>query len=406
MLENRSPLNWFKSNKTFFSIAAVIVAVAAFAYFVDVDFKMKPHSKSLGNEVKEQIKVSSASASEIHSSCEGKAQPGDKFECYEENFTVYMKDNGARKTLELLQQLNDLGGYANTNCHPLSHKVGNIALHQYGSVPNAAPEYIPTCHSGFYHGLVEEYLNGAPSYEEGVANVCGKAEGKIYFNWFQCTHGLGHGIMQFQDNELPKSLKDCDLVDPGNQAQEICYAGAFMENITTDEKTGHPAKYIKKDDPVYPCNAKEIDHKYKRACYFLVSSQILKINGWNIKEASNICATVETEFRFLCFQSLGRDVSGSTLRSTPQVIEMCQYAKDKEDNANCFYGAVRDYINEKGEFASGIELCKLVPSDYKQRCFDAIYLDMTLYKKGQDFLNICATMPDPYRAQCTTYVVN
>jgi hypothetical protein len=395
---------WIVSRKKSVLAIAVVVAVAAFGYFIEVDIGFKKHEKSITQQVQENTVVNTAQASEIHSECEAKSEPGQKFDCYANNFDSYMKTNGARKTLELMQGLSDLGGYANANCHPLTHKIGNLALYVYGSVPNAAPEYIPTCHSGYYHGLVEEYLGTAPTYEQGIADVCGKAENNVYFNWFQCTHGLGHGIMQFRNNELPQSLKDCDNVDPANQAREICYAGAFMENITTDEKTGHPAKYIKKEDPIYPCNAPEIDDKYRSACYFLASSQILKINGYNMRDAFDRCGGVEQTYRWLCFQSLGRDVSGSSLRNKEKVIEQCQFGKRDEDNGNCFYGAVRDFINEKGEFESGIDLCKSIPENYKQTCFEAVMLDMALYKKGQDFLNLCATMPEPHQSTCRSRV--
>ncbi len=406
--------NWIRSHRKLVgSLIVVAVAVASFFYFFsfDLNLNMRKHD-SIGEQAKNAI-APSASAAEIHSECEGKASPGEKFDCYAGDFDVYMRANGGKKTLELLQQLNDLGGYAQTNCHPLSHKVGNIALHVYGSIPAASPEYIPTCSSGYYHGLLEEYLATAPSYEQGLVTACGDANKEIFFNWFQCTHGEGHGIMQYRDDEVPQSLADCDQLADVKQAREICYAGVFMENITTDEKTGHKAKYINLEDPLYPCNAPEnvIAHKYKSACYFLASSQILKINGWDFPDAFKECARVEDEFRWLCFQSLGRDVSGSNLSgglstSIPKVIEMCQYGTDPRDNANCFYGAVRDFINLKGEFATGVNLCSAVPDQYKLNCFDAIYLDLGLYKRGQDFINICATMPEPYRTNCRGRVIN
>lgn len=342
--------------------------------------------------------VVTASVSEIFADCEGRTAPSEKFACYEVNFQSYMEANGGRKTLELLDQLQAMGGYAQSNCHPLSHKVGNIALHVYGSVPNAVPEYIPVCHSGYYHGLLEEYLGTAESYEKGVAEVCGSTETQTYFNWFQCTHGLGHGIMQFRDNEVPQSLADCDIVDPANQARDICYGGVFMENITTDEKTGHPAKYIKKEDPIYPCNS--VEEKYKSACYFLSSSQILKLNGWNFSETFKTCATGEPAYQWLCYQSLGRDVSGSSMRSKEKVIELCSLTDDYNAKADCYFGAVRDFVNEKGEFDSGIELCKSIESEFYQKCYDAIFLDMSLFRTGKAFEDECAKMPEEFKLQC------
>lgn len=384
--------NW--NNKYLKYIFAAMVVVGFGVVLVTARQKNTGSSSNL---------VTVASASEVHQECESSPQGSEITNCYEAKFKAHMEKNGARSTLVLLEDLEKLGGYAKTNCHPLSHIVGNIALHVYGSVPKAAPEYLPVCHSGYYHGLLEEYLGTAESYEIGIRQVCGKVEDGPYFNWFQCTHGLGHGVMQFRDNELPQALTDCDLVDPVNSAREICYAGAFMENITTDEKTGHPGKYIKKENPIYPCDW--VETKYKSACYFLASSQILKINGWNMPEAMKICETrTEKDYRWLCFQSIGRDVAGSSLRNIEKVNELCMLAV-KDYRGDCYFGAVRDFINEKGEFDTGIAMCSAAPLDYRQKCYDAVYLDLGLFKKGNDFMAICATMPEPYMGQCKSRVI-
>jgi hypothetical protein len=339
-------------------------------------------------------------ASSVHSDCETKPQPSEKFDCYELVFKSYMEENGAKKTLVLLDELNKLGGYASSNCHPLSHKVGNIALHVYGSVPKAAPEYLPVCHSGYYHGLLEEYLGNAPSYEEGVREVCETPEKSGYFNWFQCTHGLGHGVMQYRENEVPQSVKDCDLVDPANQAREICYGGVFMENITSEEKTGHKSKYIKPEDPIYPCNA--VEEQYKSACYFLSSSMILKLNTWDFEEGFKTCDTAEANYRWLCYQSMGRDVAGSTLRNIERSKALCLLGTSTEAKENCYFGAVRDFINEKGEFDSAISFCKALDDAYKQKCHEGIYLDLALYHQGESYLQICAKLDEPYESSCTS----
>jgi len=342
--------------------------------------------------------LASKNVQEIHSTCEGKSVPSEKFECYGAVFVAYMKANGGKRTLELLDQLQLKGGYAQSNCHPLSHRVGNIALHVYGTVPKAVPEYIAVCHSGYYHGLLEEYLATAESYEKGVAEVCGTPENQAYFNWFQCMHGLGHGVMQFRDNEVPEALKDCDILDPQNQSREICYAGVFMENITSDEKTGHPSKYLKKEDPIYPCNA--VEDKYRGACYFLASSQVLKMNGWNFSDTFKACDSAEEKYRYLCYQSLGRDVSGTSHRNNARVKELCELGVTTFGKTECYFGAARDYINELGKFDTAIGLCNFIDQGYRDRCYSAIFYDMRQYATGSTFDEVCAQMPEPYRSQC------
>ena len=371
------------------SIKNIVAILGCIAIILTLTVEKKPAAIQV---------ASTASAAEVHQSCENKTIPSETFQGYEDIFWEYMKANGGRKTLVLLDELKNLGGYANTNCHPLSHKVGNIALHVYGSVPAAVPEYIPVCHSGYYHGLLEEYLATAESFEQGVKEVCGKAEEQEFFNWFQCMHGLGHGIMQFQDNEVPLSLQSCDLLSPDSQAQEMCYAGVFMENITTDEKTGHPSKYIRKSDPIYPCNA--VEEKYKRACYFLSSSQILKLNAWNFPETFKICDKVEEEYDWLCYQSLGRDVSGFSLRNPEQVQKLCELGSSHKAKTGCYFGAVRDFINELGEFDSGINLCNDLSIAYQKACFDGVFFDLIKLRPGESRLKECEKMIEPYKTEC------
>jgi hypothetical protein len=353
--------------------------------------------------------ISFTSASELHSICEAKTQPLEIFACYKEAFQSFMQANansdGGKKTMYLLDDLQKLGGYAQSECHPLAHKVGNIAFHVYGSVLAAVPQYVPVCASGYYHGLLEEYLATAPNYYEGIKVVCGTTSGSgssDYFNWFQCTHGLGHGVMEHDADEVPRSLKDCDVLDPANQAREICYAGVFMENITTDEKTGRASKYIKPEDPIYPCDI--VETQYKSACYFLSSSQILKINHWNFQDAFNVCDTkAEKAYRWLCYESLGRDVSGSSLRDKTRVNTLCMMGS-ADMRGECFFGAVRDFINDKGTFDTAVDLCNSVPSDYTAKCYSGVLLDLSLYQKGQQYLNTCATMAEPYKTRCTEAV--
>jgi hypothetical protein len=382
----------------------VVIAVFAIAGFVLYKSRKQPQQ-----ETSPQILASLGTPEQIHAKCEAPTAPSDKFDCYAQTFKTFMeatgKANGGRATLTLLDSLQKLGGYANINCHPLSHKVGNIAFDYYGSVPAAVPQYLPTCSSGYYHGLLEEYLSTAPDYFQGIKVVCGTTHGgPEYFDWFQCTHGLGHGVMEYRNDEIPQALKDCDTIDPAYQAHEICYAGVFMENITTDVKTGHASKYIKPDDPIYPCDF--VDTQYKNACYFLSSSMILRLNNWNFQDAFHTCDTrAEKSYVWLCYESMGRDISGSTLMDKTQVSKLCQLGS-ADMIGECFFGAVRDFINYQGQFNTAVDLCNYTPTQYQEKCYSGIFLDLGLYHKGQDFLNVCATMPDHFKAECDQKVVS
>lgn len=338
------------------------------------------------------------SPEQIHSDCEARGESSFIFDCYSQALHDYMVETDARKTLELLGKLSQLGGYSQSNCHPLSHKIGNIAVHVYGSVLAASPYYLPTCYSGYYHGLLEEYIATEPDLKTAVTTACGTYDSsKVYFDWFQCDHGLGHGIMQYEQDDVLASLKDCDLVDSANFAREICYGGVFMENITTDEKTGHPSKFIKTDDPIYPCDIVEV--QYKGSCYFLSSSMILRLNGYNFQAGFKSCDTAEKAYIYLCYQSMGRDISGAFHNSIDKVNELCPQG-NPEYVGDCYYGAVRDFINAEGEFDTALPMCAATPEDYKSRCYNAMIYDLGLLKTGMDYTNVCNQMPEIYKNQC------
>ena len=131
---------------------------------------------------------------------------------------------------------------------------------------------------------------------------------------------------------------------------------------------------------------------------------ILKLNGYNFEKAFKTCETkAEEDFRWLCYQSLGRDVSGSTIRNNEKVKELCLYGNE-EGRTDCYFGAVRDYINEKGEFDTAIALCNYIPLAYAPKCYAGIFLDLSLYKKGQDYLAVCRRMPEKFKQECEAKV--
>ncbi len=61
-------------------------------------------------------------------------------------------------------------------------------------------------------------------------------------------------------------------------------------------------------------------------------------------------------------------------------------------------------INDQKTFDTAIALCNFIPTDYTAKCYSGIFLDLGLYKRGQDYLNVCATMPDSYKTQCDQLV--
>src|SRR5437867_2527136 len=98
-------------------------------------------------------------------------------------------------------------------------------------------------------------LMGIEKAEKSLNNFCTQIPGKDHysFDYYNCVHGLGHGIMSITRNELFDSLKICDNLT-GSWERQSCWGGAFMENVMADNRN-HTTKYLKLDDLLYPCNA-------------------------------------------------------------------------------------------------------------------------------------------------------
>jgi hypothetical protein len=103
----------------------------------------------------------------------------------------------------------------------------------------------PTQMSGCYHGVIQGYFlalkRDAGSVSPAVLNgVCEEHRGTTSL-FFQCAHGLGHGVMALESHHLPRALARCDeLTD--RFVRENCYGGAFMENIVAVTHPHHTAE--------------------------------------------------------------------------------------------------------------------------------------------------------------------
>ena len=85
-------------------------------------------------------------------------------------------------------------------------------LHFEGNVGKAFAAGNGTCGSGYYHGLLQWKLAGVQANQvAGVARTaCNDPDIKSNaFNYYQCDHGLGHGLMLYTAYDLPQALGFC-----------------------------------------------------------------------------------------------------------------------------------------------------------------------------------------------------
>lgn len=326
------------------------------------------------------------------------AQCADDGACYEQAFGNLAFGEGPKRALTRFEQLMAERKAVETNCHRIAHTIGSAALARFeGNVAKTFAEGAATCWSGYYHGVLERAFVGASSFAElgrRARGICDDA-GIRSTTWlaYQCVHGLGHGLMIQTGYALPSSLRICDGLAT-DWDRTSCHGGVFMENISSSY--GVRSKWLKEDDPVYPCPA--VQEKYKLYCYLMVTSRVLETNGYDFAAAAKTCAGVERNWVATCFQSLGRDASGNSRQNPERILEICLAAG--AGRSDCIYGAARDMTADAAGGDEAAVLCRSAPRVERARCFNGIGTIVSSFGPEEATRNACASVAGKYVRDC------
>lgn len=284
---------------------------------------------------------------------------GDKaFECFDKYLTDKTLATDPVTAFKDLRGLYEMSSMVQTYCHPLSHSIGHAAVEKYPKVADAYTHGEDFCWSGYYHGVIERYI-GKIGYENlpgEINNICMDIPGKesYSFDYYNCVHGVGHGLMSLTGDELFDSLELCDGLT-GQWEKSSCYSGVFMENVIADGRN-HKTDYLKPEDPVYPCNA--VGEGYKETCYLMQTSYMLKVTNYDFKKVFDLCKGVDAGYVNTCYRSLGRDASGTSVSDVEQTKTKCFIGENFEQKSECIVGAVKDFISYYYSDTKAKQLCQ------------------------------------------------
>ncbi|TSC98154.1 MAG: hypothetical protein Greene101447_117, partial [Parcubacteria group bacterium Greene1014_47] len=299
--------------------------------------------------------------------CEGANHTN--FDCYEDYFKNTVKQQSIVYAFDALKTIYPSNEYARAQCHPITHVIGQEASKKFATVAEAYTQGDSFCWSGYYHGVLEGVIAkiGYTNLASQMDDICAPlAKARQYsFDHYNCVHGLGHGIMAITQDELFQSLETCNVLSDTWERQS-CWSGAFMENIIIDNKN-HFTKYLKPEDPLYPCN--EAGKEYKGTCYLMQTSYMLKLTNGDFAKVFEQCAMADEGFQDICYQSLGRDASGRSVSNVQQTKATCILGKDFQQQSNCVIGAVKDFISYHHSDIQAKELCSSLESlELQQVC--------------------------------------
>ncbi len=376
--------------------------------------KKHPESSAKPKKLRILPKQASAPDAPLYVTCQGNVS------CYKDQLETMMKKQGTAHALEVIEQVVTKDRVALREAHNLTHHVGRTSYHHLKDVTAVMSQCTAAHQSGCYHGALEAYLTSIPKVTPtDVVAICSPKleQEKGRFAYFNCFHGLGHGLTMHLNHDLKQSLALCDALNT-TWDQESCYGGVFMETVVTGINESRPhsghgghsghhgekshkqkIKLIDPKNPLYPCS--ELDKKYLRECYMMQTSIILHLTHYDFAKAFRECDKAPEDMRQTCYQSMGRDISGHTLRDIKQSIRLCELGTATYQG-RCFIGVVKNFLNVSGRASEdAFDLCRQTPKRHKQDCHAALGEELlTLYAKPQQRSHACARSEAKYIQDC------
>jgi hypothetical protein len=291
----------------------------------------------------------------------------ETFGCYQRAFRALVDAKNPAVALDKLDALSKTDTYVLRTCHPLAHEIGHLAYAKYKSVTVAEGYARETCWSGYHHGLMESYIS---QFDDGqlrsrMNTICKQdADHPYSLAYYNCWHGLGHGLTIRFAQDIFRSLKFCNAITHSWERQS-CYSGVFMQNIVANGSGMHRAVDLKPSDPIYPCDA--VSEQEKPSCYLMQTSYVLQVKKWNLPAAFHICDGVEAAYVGTCYRSMGRDISGAALLDPAKVVPQCALGA-KAHQWECIAGAAANAVYDRHGRAMADALCERVPASQRAAC--------------------------------------
>jgi hypothetical protein len=293
-------------------------------------------------------------------------RPGD-MRCFEQAFGNLAYRVGPKPALALCDRRMAVDKTVSIDCHRIAHMIGSAALAYFrGNVGEAYSHGSATCASGYFHGILERAFAGVHSQAgliHAARTLCrGAGVRRRGFLDYQCTHGLGHGLMIQTGYDLPMALRVCGRLQ--TRWDEIsCTGGVFMENGST--VYGMRSPWLKRTDPIYPCEVVRV--RDRGSCYLRVTTQILQVNHFDWRDTSRRCRAIVRRWQTYCFKSYGRDAANLEGGNPQKVLPLCGLAGSFA--GQCLYGASRSIADHDAGASRAIDLCRRASRSEKSSCF-------------------------------------
>lgn len=331
-----------------------------------------------------------------------------KNDCYEKVAHELSASFSLTQALAILAK-NESSEPVYARCHEVTHYLGRTEYEKTKDLASVMATCNSTCQGGCYHGAVEQFFKDNRSLSDSqirslFPKICDPIQSLSGIKYDECQHGLGHAGMLLSANNVPQSLTLCDtLADVA--ARERCYSGVFMENSSssTTQITTNP--YIKKDDPLYPCDI--LASPYLKLCYQYQSSYFAQLTDYDWEKTADLCLKVPKDYQYGCFYIIGSNQVGFT--EDPAVMNKdCSLMPDRNSQKDCVEGVISSMTTRFiGDIKKMDSFCRLVQNDFKVACYHEVGMGVSYWRQSKAVTSdLCSRVDPQFERDCRLSVPN
>lgn len=302
--------------------------------------------------------------------------------------------------LKRLQQENKID--LSVDDHQLAHRIGRETARVFGETGDAfrmcpMSDYNGGCQHGFFEYVLGRTTTTADAAEKICRPMKDSFSAKVYFD---CYHGVGHGVMMAQAYDLPASLAICDSLGD-SVGQEGCWQGVFMENVNGAMTGASRPGVFSNEDPLLPCTV--IDKKYQHECFINQFGWLMRVAGNSVSSAARSCLAAPSDQRGACLQSIGLAVTNPTwqISLTPKgdnlvvnAWHICQEFPEGHVD-QCIIGAIDNLMNfDQFNTARSGAFCDTISPSMRDVCYRQIGINVRRQAtQSTDVAILCGALP-------------
>lgn len=327
-----------------------------------------------------------------------------KSQSLDEKVKIYKKLIERAGAEEAQEQLQHSGFPFDGETHLLNHTVGDFLYDKYQTkgLVYCKDYFLSSCYHGF---VIRAMADGGLEKLTEVMDNCWKVGERVAI---QCAHAIGHGFLAFNGyKNFVKALADCDSLS--EQSKKFpnfnCHDGTFMENIFAVHEDGKPSadRWLKEDDPIYPCNEEKIPQKYIRACWSNQPSWMYQLFQGNLQKVAQQCLNLTNlEYQNTCFDALARQIHPLTNGSVDQSFALCSLMPGPWIDP-CLVSISKAFFSV-GDRIAPFEICGKIHAESKNNCYRDLSTIINLYSKNtKEKDNACRKIVDKeWISRCLT----